>query len=52
MRKDDWISKLYFKNILDNKGILSPEDYTIENGLMVFTEIYHKNNCKNCPYKK
>lgn len=35
------------------------EDYYIENGLLVFTEIYHlkrgkccKNNCRHCPYKK
>ncbi|WP_177199870.1 DUF5522 domain-containing protein [Flexibacter flexilis] len=39
---------------------LSPEDfYFNEQGLMVFTEIYHrkrgyccKNGCKHCPYRK
>ncbi len=59
MKKDDWVSKLYLQNIIDEKGVLSPEDYTIEKGLLVFTESFHikrghccNKDCKNCPYKK
>ncbi|HEY2858871.1 MAG TPA: DUF5522 domain-containing protein [Terracidiphilus sp.] len=36
---------------------LSPEDYYLENGLMVFTEAYHLkrgyccgSGCRHCPY--
>jgi hypothetical protein len=35
------------------------EDFYFENGLMVFTEAYHRkrgyccqNNCRHCPYRK
>ncbi len=42
-----------------NKGKLQPEDFYMENGFIVFTEVYHlrrgyccKSGCRHCPYGK
>jgi hypothetical protein len=42
----------------DKPQPLEPEDYYVEDGLMVFTAAYHLkrgsccgNNCRHCPYK-
>nr|MBS0036807.1 hypothetical protein [Saprospiraceae bacterium] len=42
---------------MSTQKLIKGEDYTIENGLYVFTERYHlkrgyccKSGCKNCPY--
>jgi hypothetical protein len=41
----------------DARQQLEPEDYYLEDGLMVFTAVYHLkrgaccgNNCRHCPY--
>ena len=61
------ISSSEIENLLDpeflslekelNQSLIEGEDYTIENGLMVFTKNYHLkrgsccgSGCKNCPY--
>ena len=57
MRKDDWITKLHYREFLKPK--LHPEDFYWEEGKMVMTEKYHlkrgsccSNGCKHCPYKQ
>ena len=42
----------------DTTGGLGPEDYYLENGLLVFTEAYHRkrgyccgSECRHCPYQ-
>ena len=56
MRKDDWITKLHYKEFLKPK--LQPEDFYWEKGKMIMTEKYHlkrgyccKNGCRHCPYE-
>ena len=57
MRKDDWITKLHYREFLKPK--LQSEDFYWKEGKMVMTEKYHlkrgyccDNGCKHCPYKK
>ena len=55
MRKDDWITKLHYKEFLKPK--LQPEEFYWKDGKMVMTEKHHlkrghccTNGCKHCPY--
>lgn len=43
----------------EKKDTKASDEYYIENGLIVYTEVSHlrrgyccKNNCRHCPYKK
>lgn len=45
------------RTIVPNSPLLAPEDFYIENGLLVFTAAYHLkrgtccgNNCRHCPW--
>ncbi len=55
MRKDDWISRLHYREFVQPK--LQPKDFYWDEGKMVMTEEYHKkrgyccgNRCKHCPF--
>ena len=52
---DDWIRELHYKEYIKPK--LKPNDFYMENGVIVMTEEYHKkrgsccgSGCKHCPY--
>jgi|TARA_R110001583_G_scaffold195181_1_gene370306 hypothetical protein len=54
-RRDDWITKLHYREFIKPK--LQPQDFYWDGGNMVMTEEYHKkrgsccgSGCKHCPF--